>query len=229
MGMGADGTAGSSPSRPVGPPFPHPPEPRPSVLIVDDTPANLESFSCVLESEGYELVKANSGQEALKLALRTEFSVILLDVRMPGMDGIETATFLRAGRGRFTPIIFVSAFENTPFEVERGYLAGAIDYLYKPVDPDLLKRKVAALVDFYLRNLEFKRRNYLYGSQTEVLNAWFADRAKPDHIVKLHTGGGKTSMVLSMAAWALVPDKPGWPPENQEPGTRNLETDLYGS
>jgi CheY-like chemotaxis protein len=128
-------------------------------MIVDDTPANLETFSCVLEGEGYDLVRANSGQEALRLALQREFSVILLDVRMPQMDGIETATFLRAGRGRFTPIIFVSAFENTPFEVERGYLAGAIDYLFKPVDPDLLKRKVAALVDFYLRNLEFKRRN----------------------------------------------------------------------
>jgi response regulator RpfG family c-di-GMP phosphodiesterase len=112
-----------------------------------------------LQEEGYDIVKAGSGQEALKLALQREFSVILLDVRMPGMDGIETATFLRAGRGRFTPIIFVSAFENTPVEVERGYLAGAIDYLFKPVDPDLLKRKVAALVDFYLRNLEFKRRN----------------------------------------------------------------------
>jgi len=140
-------------------PDPAPAEPLPSVLIVDDSPANLEAFSCVLQGEGYELVTASSGQEALKLALRREFSVILLDVRMPGMDGIETATFLRAGRGRFTPIIFVSAFENTPFQVERGYLAGAIDYLFKPVDPDLLKRKVAALVDFYLRNLEFKRRN----------------------------------------------------------------------
>src|SRR5437016_1104784 len=102
MGMGADGTAGPSSLQPA--------EPRPSVLIVDDTPANLEAFSCVLESEGYDLVQAGSGQEALKLALRREFSVILLDVRMPGMDGIETATFLRAGRGRFTPIIFVSAF-----------------------------------------------------------------------------------------------------------------------
>src|SRR6185436_16527707 len=148
--MENDGAA-DSPSPPV--------EPRPSILIVDDTLANLVAFSCVLEGEGYEIVKANSGQEALKLALQKEFATILLDVRMPGMDGIETATFLRAGRGRFTPIIFVSAFENTPFQVERGYLAGAIDYLFKPVDPDLLKRKVAALVDFYLRNLEFKRRN----------------------------------------------------------------------
>lgn len=132
---------------------------RPSVLIVDNTPANLEAFACVLGDEDYEIVKAGSGQEALKLVLQKEFAVILLDVRMPAMDGIETATFLRAGRGRFTPIIFVSAYENTRIEVERGYLAGAIDYLFSPVDPDLLKRKVGALVDFYFRNLEFKRRN----------------------------------------------------------------------
>jgi len=131
---------------------------HPAVLIVDDTPANLLAFSSVLEREGYDLITAKSGQEALKLVLRREFAVILLDVRMPGMDGIETATFLRAGRGRWTPIIFVSAYENTPMQVERGYLAGAIDYLFSPVDPDLLKRKVSALVDFYLRTLEFKRR-----------------------------------------------------------------------
>lgn len=134
-------------------------EPRPSVLIVDDTPANLVAFSHLLESQGYDIFKAGSGQEALKLALHHDFAVILLDVRMPGMDGIETATFLRAGRGRYTPIIFVSAHDNTPLEVERGYLAGAIDYLFSPVDSDVLKRKVSALVDFYLRNQEFKRRN----------------------------------------------------------------------
>jgi len=105
---------------------------RPAVLIVDDTPANLSAFGAVLADDGLEIVPASSGQEALKAALAKEFAVILLDVRMPGMDGIETATILRSGRARFTPIIFVSAHERTPLEVERGYLAGAIDYLYSP-------------------------------------------------------------------------------------------------
>lgn len=159
--------------------------PRPSVLIVDDTRSNLQAFSCVLGDEGYDVVTAGSGQEALKLALQREFAVILLDVRMPGMDGIETATFLRAGRGRFTPIIFVSAYENTPFEVERGYLAGAIDYLFSPVDPDLLKRKVSALVDFYLRNLEYKKRNESLIQANQALLKKVADleaalAARPD-------------------------------------------------
>jgi CheY-like chemotaxis protein len=133
-------------------------DPRPGVLIVDDTVANQRAFQSVLETDGYDIVVAGSGQEALKLVLKREFAVILLDVRMPGMDGIETATFLRCGRARHTPIIFVSAYENTPVEVERGYLAGAIDYLFSPVDPDVLRRKVSAFVDFYLRTVEYKRK-----------------------------------------------------------------------
>jgi response regulator RpfG family c-di-GMP phosphodiesterase len=132
---------------------------RAAVLIVDDTAANRRAFESVLETEGYDIVLAGSGQEALKLVLKREFAVILLDVRMPGMDGIETATFLRCGRARFTPIIFVSAYENTPVEVERGYLAGAIEYLFSPVDAVLLRRKVSALVDFYVRTSEYKRRS----------------------------------------------------------------------
>ena len=131
---------------------------RPAGLIADDTRANLQAFQSVLESEGYDIAMAISGQEALRLVLKREFAVILLDVRMPEMDGIETATFLRCGRARFTPILFVSAYENTPVEVERGYLAGAIDHLFSPVDPDMLRGKVAALVDFYLRTVEYKKK-----------------------------------------------------------------------
>jgi DNA-binding response OmpR family regulator len=118
----------------------------------------LSAFAAVLADEGLEIVPASSGQEALKLSLNKEFAVILLDVRMPEMDGIETATILRAGRARFTPIIFVSAHERTPLEVERGYLAGAIDYLYSPVDSEVLRRKVKALVAFYTKNLEYKHK-----------------------------------------------------------------------
>ena len=142
---------------------------RAAVLIVDDTVANQRAFASVLESEGYDIVLAASGQEALKLVLKREFAVILLDVRMPGMDGIETATFLRCGRARFTPIIFVSAHENTPVEVERGFLAGAIDYLFSPVDPDMLRRKVSALVDFYLRTSEYKRKSDVLSHTVKAL------------------------------------------------------------
>jgi len=168
------------------------PADRPSVLIVDDTPANLLAFSSVLEGEAYSIHTAKSGPEALKLILRKEFAVILLDVRMPGMDGIETATFMRAGRARYTPIIFVSAHDNTPHQVERGYLAGAIDYLFSPVDPDLLKRKVAALVDFSLRALEFKRRNESLLEANQILFRKLAalEDTVADLRSQLHSGAG---------------------------------------
>lgn len=131
---------------------------RPKILIVDDTPANLMAFASVLAHDGYEIHEANSGHEALKLSLQHDFAVILLDVRMPVLNGLETAAALRGGRARHTPIIFVSAHEQTPIEVEKGYLAGALDYLFSPVDPDTLRRKVSAFVDFYASNRELKRK-----------------------------------------------------------------------
>ena len=137
---------------------PNPPGPRPKILVVDDNPANLRAFSTLLEDQGYEVLQAPSGSEALSLTLTHDFAVILLDVRMPEMDGIETANYLRKGRARYTPIIFVSAYDTLPMQVERGYLAGAIDYLFSPVDEDILKRKVAAFIEFHLKNTEYKQQ-----------------------------------------------------------------------
>jgi CheY-like chemotaxis protein len=137
----------------------HPVRDRAAVLIVDDTVANQKAFVSVLESNLYDIVVAGSGQEALALVLKRDFAVILMDIRMPDMDGIETATILRRGRGRLTPILFVSAFENSPGQLERTYLAGGLDYMPTPVDPDLLRRKVRALVDFHLRTIEYAKKS----------------------------------------------------------------------
>jgi CheY-like chemotaxis protein len=137
----------------------HPVEDRPAVLIVDDTIANQRAFASVLEICNYDIVVAGSGQEALKQVLRRDFAVILMDVRMPDMDGIETATVLRCGRARLTPVIFLSAHDNTPDLIDRTYMAGGLDYLATPVDPDLLRRKVRALVDFHLRTIEFRKKS----------------------------------------------------------------------
>jgi CheY-like chemotaxis protein len=130
---------------------------RAKILIVDDTPANLRAFSAILEPDGYEIIEAASGNQALKLSLQHDFAVILLDVRMPVLTGLETAAALRGGKAKHTPIIFVSAYEKAPREVERGYLAGALDYLFSPVDPDTLRRKVSAFVDYYVTNMEYRR------------------------------------------------------------------------
>jgi response regulator RpfG family c-di-GMP phosphodiesterase len=148
---------------------------RPKILVVDDTPSNLRAFSTLLEDQGYAVFPASSGQEALKLSLDHEFGVILLDVRMPEMDGVETAKYLRKGRCRFTPIIFVSAYDMLPMQVERGYLAGAIDYLFSPVDEEILKRKVTAFIEFYLKNLEHKRKADSLSQRVETLEKHIQD------------------------------------------------------
>jgi len=148
---------------------------RPKVLVVDDTPSNLRAFSSLLEDQGYEVIQARSGQEALKLSLGHEFGVILLDVRMPEMDGVETAKYLRQGKARHTPIIFVSAYDTLPMQVERGYLAGAIDYLFSHVDEDILKRKVAAFMEFYLKNAEYKNKADVLSQRVESLEKHIQD------------------------------------------------------
>jgi len=129
-----------------------PQPPKPHVLIVDDHPANRRAFQSLLEAE-YTVSVAQSGAQGLELALVTDFAAILLDVRMPGMDGFEVAELLRKReRTRYTPIIFMSAYDRTAFHARKGYLAGATDFIFSPVDEDLLKSKVAAYVKLYLRN-----------------------------------------------------------------------------
>jgi CheY-like chemotaxis protein len=125
---------------------------KPRVLIVDDHPANRLAFRMLLEPL-YNVAVAANGRDALELVSIYEFAVILLDVRMPGMGGFEVAELLRKDeRTRYTPIVFMSAYDRTDFHAKKGYLAGATDYIFSPVDEELLKFKVAAYVQQYLRN-----------------------------------------------------------------------------
>jgi CheY-like chemotaxis protein len=126
---------------------------RVPVLVVDDHPANRAAFEAVLTPLGLDVVLAESGREALRLVAEREFAVILLDIRMPIMDGYETAERLRQLKlTRYTPIIFTSAYDMTAAQVTRAYVAGAIDYIPSPVDPDILTLKVQAFVQLYLRD-----------------------------------------------------------------------------
>ena len=121
-----------------------------NLLLVDDRPENLLAFEAVLDGHGYHLFKADSGAGALRLAQVHEFAVILLDLQMPVMDGFETAARLRASeRAAQTPIIFVTANYTQEVHVARGYGLGAVDYLIKPVAPEVLLSKVAAYVDLF--------------------------------------------------------------------------------
>jgi CheY-like chemotaxis protein len=118
---------------------------RPRVLIVDDTAANLIAFRTVLESPRREIDLASTGQEALSLAFDRDYSVMLIDIRMPGLDGAELATLLRSRpRSAHTPIIFMSAYDNMPYQVTKGILVGAFDFVLTPTEPDILRRKVEA-------------------------------------------------------------------------------------
>ena len=126
------------------------PERTARVLLVDDEPDNLVTLEAVLEPLGRELVRATSGEEALRHLLRDDFAVILLDVRMPGLDGFETAALIKQReRTRHVPIIFVTAISKDTEHVFRGYSEGAVDYLLKPYDPAVLRSKVAVFVDLY--------------------------------------------------------------------------------
>jgi PAS domain S-box-containing protein len=120
------------------------------VLLVDDEPDNLVALTAVLEPLGRTLVRASSGEEALKLLLRQDFAVILLDVRMPGLDGFETARLIKEReKTRHIPIIFVTAISKDTENVFRGYSEGAVDYLLKPYDPAVLRSKVSVFVELY--------------------------------------------------------------------------------
>ena len=145
-----------------------PSELKVNVLLVDDHPENLLSLEAILESLGQNLVRANSGVEALRCLLNQDFAVILLDVQMPGMDGFETATLIRQReRSRDIPIIFLTAFSTSNTLVFKGYSLGAVDYLLKPIEPEILKSKVAVFVELYKKTAEVKRQT----AQLEVVNA----------------------------------------------------------
>lgn len=131
----------------------------PKILIVDDRPENLLALEAILQGLGHELVKANSGEEALKRLLAEDFALILLDVQMPGMDGFETATHIKhRERTRDVPIVFLTAIDGEAHQAFRGYAAGAVDYLSKPFDPWVLRAKVGVFIELYERRRELAQR-----------------------------------------------------------------------
>jgi PAS domain S-box-containing protein len=132
-----------------------------SILIVDDHPANLLAFEAILTPllapQGHRLVKVASGDEALKQILQRDFALILLDVQMSGMNGFETAALIKQHpRSRHIPIIFITALSRDADHVFRGYSQGAVDYLMKPFEPEILRSKVTVFIDLYLKGETIK-------------------------------------------------------------------------
>jgi len=142
-----------------------------NILIVDDRKENLLAMEALLESPDIRIIKAESGNQALGLMLEFNFAVVLLDVQMPEMDGFEVAELMRGKeKTRYIPIIFVTAINKEEKYVFKGYEIGAVDYLFKPINPYVLKSKVNVFLDLYRKKLELEK----------VINE------KNEYIIELH-------------------------------------------
>jgi two-component system sensor histidine kinase/response regulator len=154
------------------------PDDKVSILLVDDRPENLLALEAALEPLDQDLVKADSGEEALRLLLRQEFAVILLDVQMPGLDGFDTAIQIKEReKTKDIPIIFLTAISREPHHALRGYSTGAVDYMSKPFDPWVLRAKVAVFIDLYNKNSLLKKQAVLLEQRLE-------ERARAEHALE---------------------------------------------
>jgi signal transduction histidine kinase/DNA-binding response OmpR family regulator len=144
-----------------------------NILMVDDSPTNLLALETILEGPDRNLVRATSGDEALRYLLNDEVAVILLDVYMPGIDGLETAALIRGReKSRDIPIIFLTADSTGNRHIAKGYSLGAVDYILKPVEPDILRSKVAVFVELFKKTEEIKRQaELLHEKNLELENA----------------------------------------------------------
>src|SRR5579883_2097585 len=145
------------------------PNQRMKILLVDDTPENLVSLEATLSGLGEELVFANSGREALRHVLNDDFAVILLDVRMPDIDEFETAELIRSRpRSKQIPILFLTGYRNEE-HLFRGYDLGAVDFLFKPIVPEILRSKVAVFVELSRSNARLREQADELRKQAEAL------------------------------------------------------------
>lgn len=141
-----------------------------NILLVDDQPENLVALEAILGELGANLVKSTSGEEALRCLLYSDFAVILLDVQMPEMDGFEVANLIRSRkRSRDTPIIFLTAFSSSEPFMSKGYALGAVDYLIKPIAPNILLSKVTIFIELFKKTEALRQKTEILQQQTEAL------------------------------------------------------------
>jgi signal transduction histidine kinase/BarA-like signal transduction histidine kinase len=192
-----------------------------TILLVDDRPANLLALEAVLGPLGHKLVLAHSGEEALRQILKQEFALILMDVQMPDLDGYQTVALIKKRQvSKDIPIIFVSAVAKDAAQISRGYAYGAVDYMTKPFDPDILRAKVSVLVALYLqaerivrqRNLLQEQRRRAESDRTARDAAETANRVKDEFLAMVsHELRGPLNAILGWAnmlqAGGLDPDR----------------------
>ncbi len=171
---------------------------RVNILLVDDRAENLLALEAILEPLGERTVRAHSGDEALKCLLTDDVAVILLDVQMPGLNGFETAELIKSReRTRYIPIIFLTAISKDEAYVFRGYSVGAVDYMSKPFQPDVLRSKVAVFVDLYRKQRQLKR-------QEQLLHEATLRQIELEHRARLLAQEARTAQIVSTAMDAIV-------------------------
>src|SRR5450631_2663035 len=169
---------------------------RARILLVDDTPENLIALEAALEGLGQELVLANSGTEALRHLLEDDFAAILLDVKMPEMDGFQTAELIRSRkRSRDIPILFLTGYKSDE-HLFRGYDLGAVDFLFKPVVPEILRSKVSVFVKLSQHADLLRRQAEVLGKAQQKFRSLL--EAAPDAMI-ISAEDGRISLVNSQA------------------------------
>jgi len=144
-----------------------------NILLVDDKEDKLSALETILAGHDYNLVKAPSGKEALRHILTDEFAVILLDVQMPDMDGFETAELIRKRKkSENTPIIFITAYNKTEIHTLRGYSLGAVDYMFIPIEPEILKAKVKVFAELFRKTKKIEHQKMLLESSNKELEVF---------------------------------------------------------
>ncbi len=158
----------------------------PKILLVDDREDNLMSIEAILGTDGYQFVKANSGRQALKILLTEfDFALILMDVKMPNLNGFETAELIyEREKLKHIPIIFITANNFGDENIFKGYRSGAVDYIYKPINPELLRAKVSVFVDLYKKNHKLLQQEQTLKNINKSLETEIAERKNSEEQVK---------------------------------------------
>jgi CheY-like chemotaxis protein len=171
---------------------------RARILIVDDRPENLLALEVILEPLGHELIRAESGPEALRALLHHDCAVILLDVQMPGMNGFECAEIIKSReRTKHIPVIFLTAISKEEQYVFKGYEVGAVDYMFKPLQPDVLRSKVMVFVDLHLKNLRIRE-------QERRLREAAERELEQQHALERIESNARFSEVIASATEAII-------------------------
>ncbi len=176
-----------------------------NILLVDDRSENLFALEKLLKAPGLNIVKATSGNEALSLALEYDFALVLMDVQMPDMDGFETAELMRgAEETKHVPIIFVTAISKEQKHVFKGYESGAVDYLFKPLDPDILLAKVNMFLELHRQKLALKQANESLGEANRKILEQQKSLVEEERLKVLLQMAGATAHELNSPLMGLI-------------------------